>query len=592
LGLAGLILPEGILPGGQVLNRFLWKYREDLDAQEINDLARVLDIPEAGARFLLSRDKRTPEDAKNYLFTDEFSTHDPFEFENMKLAVSKVGEAIREKKKVLIHGDYDVDGIAGTALLYQFLENQISEVKRFLPDRRKDGYGLSERAVDWAVDNGVGLLIAVDCGTSDGVLVEKLLGKGIDVVICDHHEFPQDLETKGVVLNPIRKGETYPFRHLSGTGVAFKLAKALEASGFVAGVSTDDCLDLVALATVGDLAPLIDENRYYVRAGLERMSMSLRTGLKAIRDYAKLNAPEISAHHISFVIAPRLNAPGRVSNAKPSLEILCTNDEIEAGILGELLESENNQRKKLTEIVRREVEDLLNAMEDREEKGAFVLAREGWDEGVLGIAAARVVETYGKAAILISIVGELAKGSGRSIPGLNLKDQLDRCRHHLKRYGGHAQAVGLTIETSRLQAFEKEFSSCILEATRSLPAKPELTIDSDLTIDECSMELLEFFSMCEPFGLGNKQPVWRMRGMQIDTKTGFVGNSHLKLFFHDERGRSAEAIRFNWRQPIAPEELHGMTVDLAVSLKKGFFRERFFPEIRVVDIRPHEEGAA
>jgi single-stranded-DNA-specific exonuclease len=510
----------------------------------------------------------------------------------MELAVSIVAQAIRDKKKVMIHGDYDVDGIAGTALLYHFLNSQIDEVKRFLPDRRKDGYGLSERAVDWAIENGVGLLIAVDCGTSDGALVERMLGKGIDVIICDHHEFPPDSPAQGVILNPIREGEPYPFKHLSGTGVAYKLTKALEASGFVGDVSTDDCLDLVALATVSDLAPLIDENRYYVRAGLERMSLSLRIGLRAIRECAGLNAPEISTHHISFVLAPRLNAPGRVSNAKPSLEILCSDDIKEATKLGLLLESENNKRKKLTEVVRREVDDLIQAMPDRDDKGAFVLAGEGWDEGVLGIAAARVVETYGKAAILISIVGDLAKGSGRSIPGLHLKEQLDQCRQHLKRYGGHAQAVGLTIEASRLPAFENDLSQCILEATHDLPPKPQLAIDSDLSIDECSMELLEFLAMCEPFGLGNKQPVWRIRNVQIDPKTGFVGNSHLKLFFHDENNREAEAIRFNWHFPFQPEDLHGKTVDLAVSVKKGYFRERFFPEIRIVDIKFHEEGAA
>jgi single-stranded-DNA-specific exonuclease len=590
LGLAGSLIAEWLSPGGQALNRFSWILPADHNAGATKALANALDIPQAGARFLLSRDKRTPEDAKNYLFTDEFSTHDPFEFTHMERAVSIVAETIRDKKKVLIHGDYDVDGISGTALLYQFLKSQVSEVKRFLPDRRRDGYGLSKRAADWAVKNDVGLLIAVDCGTSDGALVGKLLDEGIEVIVCDHHEFPPDGGAKGIILNPVREGETYPFPHLCGAGVAFKLARALEASGFAGDVSTDQCLDLVALATVGDLALLTGENRYYVRAGLEQMNLSLRIGLKALKDCARLNAPEITANHISFVLAPRLNAPGRVSNAKPSLEILCTDNMGTAAKLGMQLERENDKRKEFTEIVRREVDELIDAMPDREDKGAFVLAREGWDEGVLGIAAARVVEKYGKAAILISIMGELAKGSGRSVPGVHLKAQLDRCRHHLKRYGGHAQAVGLTIETSRLAAFEEEFSAGALEAARGLPAKPELPIDSDLTIDECSMELLEFLSMCEPFGLGNKTPVWRMRNMHIDSRTGFVGNSHLKLFFHDENRREAEAIRFNWRRPLAPEELHGRTVDLAVTLKKGFFRERFFPEIRMVDIKLSDKG--
>ncbi len=590
LGLAGLFLCRIRHLGGRALNRYFWKHLSDIDSNSVRHLADTLDIPEAGARFLFSRSIVTPEEAGEYLFPSISITHDPFAFENMQRAVTLVESAVREGKKLLIHGDYDVDGIAGTALLYQFFESQVPQVLRFLPDRRKDGYGLSDRAVQWAIENNVDLLITVDCGTSDGALVKKLLEKGIDVVVCDHHEFPSDGEAEGIILNPIRDGEMYPFKHLSGAGVAFKLVQALEKSGVVGNCSSEDLLDLLALATVGDLVPLIDENRFYVRAGLERMNVTLRPGLEVIRKSARLLGRDITARHISFVFAPRLNAPGRLANAKPALEILCTQDKVEAEKLGSILEHDNGRRRELTEVVRREVEEIIEGMNNREERGGYVLAGEEWDEGVLGIAASRVVETTGKPTILISLQGDLAKGSGRSVPGVNLKAQLDRCRHLLVKYGGHAQAIGLTMESSLLPDLEKELSSSLQKETVGIPKKPVLTLDADLRIDECTMELVEFLSMCEPFGHGNKEPVWHMRAVSIGSNSGFVGNGHLKLFFNDEDGRSAEAISFNWNRPLGPEELNGKVVDLAVTVNKGYYLERFYPEIRVVDIKPHGEG--
>jgi single-stranded-DNA-specific exonuclease len=471
-------------------------------------------------------------------------------------------------------------------MLYQYLRSRSQDVVRFLPDRRKDGYGLSKRAVDWAMENDVGLLITVDCGTSDGDLTEKLIGRGIEVIICDHHEFPPGPPPRGIMLNPIRADEVYPFRHLSGAGVAFKLIQALERKGFSDSSGSDDFLDLMAMATVGDLSLLIGENRYFVRRGLEAMSRSLRPGLEALRQVSNLKKKEFTARHISFVFAPRLNAPGRVSNAKPALELLCSEDGPEARRLSLVLERENERRKEYTETVRREVESLIDDMPDGDDKGGYILASQHWDEGVLGIAASRIVETTSKPTILMSVDGELAKGSGRSVKDINLKEQLDLCRHHLVKYGGHAQAIGLTIKTDRIAEFEKEMSDRLRQAAAGKSLRPELTIDADLNLEDCSMELIEFLDRCEPFGYGNKQPVWRLKNMTVESRSTMVGGNHLKLFFHDSNGRPAEAISFNWRRPEGPAELAGHTLDLAVTITKGYYLERYFPEIRIVDLKP------
>jgi single-stranded-DNA-specific exonuclease len=498
--------------------------------------------------------------------------------------VALVEKAVRERAHVMIHGDYDVDGISGTALLFQYLDGTVDKVSRFVPDRRRDGYGVAVRAVEWALENGVRLAIVVDCGTSDGALLGRLEDAGVDVIVCDHHELPADGNTRGVLLNPVRDGETYPFRSLSGTGVAFKLVQALEASGICGRIRSDTLLDLTALATVGDMCPLVGENRYFVRSGLELMNRAPRPGVDAIKGVSRIGRRDITASHISFALAPRLNAPGRVSRPKPSLEILCTREKGEAIQLAAILDGDNERRKELTRHVEDDVTRRIRAMPDLDAHGALVLAGEGWDEGVLGIAAARVVEQFARPAILMSLKDGVAKGSGRSVTGVNLKEQLDHFSKSFVRYGGHAQAVGLTMDADKVADFSSRFSERLREFVSPSAGLP-LSIDTDLDLEECTMELLSFIARCEPFGFGNKTPVWKLTDVQILRDTTIVGDGHMKLFFQDTRGNTGEAIAFGWDRPQTPESLHGRAVDLAVTIKKGAYMNRVYPELRLLDIR-------
>lgn len=505
----------------------------------------------------------------------------------MRAAVALVQKAAAGKRSVLIHGDYDVDGISGTALVYRYLDGVIDRVHRFLPNRRTDGYGLSKRAVDWAASEGVGLVIAVDCGSSDAELISSLESDAIDVIVCDHHELPPDGKTAGVMLNPNRPGENYPFKSLCGTGVAFKLIQALHASGIRGKRRPDELLDLMALATVGDMSPLVGENRYFVRAGLSLMNRSPRPGLEAIKSYSRIGAGEITSEHISYVFAPRLNAPGRVSKARPSLEILCADGREQALQLASVLEGENDRRKELTRLVQDDVARRIRGMPDRDDRGAFVLASDDWDEGVLGIAAARVVEEFGRPTVLMNIRGDVAKGSGRSVPGVNLKAHLDRLQDRFVRYGGHSQAVGLTLGADGFEGFARVLSENVKGELGTRGAFAPLEVDSALELDECSMDLLAFFSKCQPFGLGNREPVWRISDLQVTRDTCFVGSGHLKLYFQDSRGNPGEAIAFNWDRPETPDDLHNRVVDVAVNVKEGQYMNRTYPELRLVDIRFH-----
>lgn len=570
------------------MNKYRWVLNDAREASHSTRLVAALGLPAAGARLLYARGMEDPDAVREFLAPVAGHGHDPFGFAHMREAVDLVQRAAREKRTVLVHGDYDADGISGTALLFRYLSGAFDNVLRFVPDRRKDGYGVADRAIEWAVEQKVGLFIAVDCGTSDAVRLRRLEEAGASVIVCDHHQMPVGGDVAGVLLNPVRPGETYPFPHLCGTGVAFKLVEALHASGFAGATDPESLLDLVALATVADMTPLVAENRYLVRAGLDRINRGARAGLEAIRNLARLGGNEITSRHLSFVFAPRINAPGRVSRAKPSLEILCADARDRASQLAAVLEAENELRREMTRRVQDDAVATINELGDRDARGAFVLAKEGWDEGVLGIAAARVVELYGRPAILMGPSNGLLKGSGRSVPGVDLKAQLDFFSDRFVRYGGHAGAVGLSMEPDKLDGFAADFSDRIRGVAPPQRGVP-LKIDAELSLSECDNVLLDFIARCEPFGSANAEPVWMLRDVQVTRDTSLIGDGHMKLFFQDAEGTRGSAISFGWDRPQTPEDLHGRALDLAVTIRKHTYLGQVYPDLRLVDMR--ESGA-
>ncbi len=563
------------------MNKYRWVVNEggcraaDLD---------VPGVPAAGARLLAARGLTDASAVRDFLSPPESSRHDPFLFAGMRDAVALVEKTARDGASVLIHGDYDADGISSTAILFHYFNGAFETVYRFVPDRRRDGYGVAERAVEWAIEQKVGLFIAVDCGTSDSERLRRVEAAGIPVIVCDHHQLPVEGFDAGVLLNPVRPGETYPFAGLCGAGVTFKLVEALHASGFKGGEEPDALLDLVALATIADMAPLAGENRFLVKAGLARINRGMRAGLEAIRGFARLNGSEITARHIAFAFAPRLNAPGRVARAKPSLEILCASARARAFELATILEGDNEKRRELTQRVTDEAVAAINAMPDRDARGGFVLAGDAWDEGVLGIAAARLVEQFGRPAILMSPSHGMLKGSGRSVPGVNLKEQLDHFHDDLVRYGGHAGAVGLTLDPSKLESFASAFSERLRDAVGPERGVP-LRVDAEISIPECNNELLDFLARCEPFGSGNEEPVWLLRDVQIARDTSVVGEGHMKLFFLDGDGARGSAISFGWDRAQTAEDLHGRALDLAVTIRRNTYLGTVHPDLRLVDFR-------
>ncbi|HET6347449.1 MAG TPA: single-stranded-DNA-specific exonuclease RecJ [Candidatus Krumholzibacteria bacterium] len=565
------------------MNKYRWVVSTP-EASAVASVSQLPSIPPAGARLLAARSMTDAAAVQRFLNPAPGDAHDPFLFDHMQEAVAVIDAAARSGAAVLVHGDYDVDGISGAALLYHYFNGIFKTVHRFVPDRRTDGYGVSDRAVDWALEQRVGLFVAVDCGTSDGPKLRRLESAGIPVVVCDHHLLPVEDDVAGILLNPVRPGEHYPFASLCGTSVAFKMVQALHTAGVRGAVEPDSLLDLVALATVADMAALTDENRYFVRAGLEQINRSPRPGIDAIRSTARMSGGPVNSRHLSFVFAPRLNAPGRVSKPKPSLEILCEPARDRALQLAGVLESDNERRRALTSQVEDEAVSTIKGYADLNARGAFVLASDAWDEGVLGIAAARVVEQFGRPAILMSRSHDVLKGSGRSVPGVDLKHELDQFHDRLLRYGGHAGAVGLTMAPDQLSGFADDFSRHlrgIIHPDNGLP----LRVDVEIELAECTLELLDFLGSCEPFGSGNPQPVWMLRDLEVTRETTWVGDGHLRLAVMDGSGARATAIAFGWDRKETPEDLHGRTIDLAVTLRKHTYMGTTSVELRVVDVR-------
>ncbi len=568
------------------MNRYIWRATTTAD-EDVRQLAESLGAPLAGARLLASRGITDADAAHAFFEPPGQLVHSPQLFTVMNAAVAITKEAASRKVDVLVHGDYDVDGISGTALLFQYLEGIFPNVYRFIPDRAKDGYGVSDRAIEWAKEKKVGLFIAVDCGTSDGDKLQRLEEASIPVIVCDHHTLPPDGKTAGVLINPMRPDETYPNKFLCGTAVAYKFISALWAAEVRGKTNPDELLDLVALATIADVVPLVGENRVLAKRGLQLMNKTPRAGIDAMRGFARIGADPITSTTVAFSIAPRLNAPGRVSRAKPSLELLCATDKARAFQLATHLEAENETRKKLTSDVSAAVAHKLKAATTNPEAlSSFVFADEGWAPGVLGIAAARLVDRYRRPAILLSVEGDKAVGSGRSVAGVDLKSHLDALAGHFEKYGGHAQAVGMTMSPDNVESFGAALQERVAQEIE--PGwQPELHIDAWLDLEECSMDLLDFLARCEPFGNENPEPVWQVSDVQVSPDTTIVGENHMKLFFTDMRGVPGDAIAFNWERDETAEDLAGRVIDLAVTIKRSSFNGRVYPELRVVDVRFH-----
>jgi single-stranded-DNA-specific exonuclease len=568
------------------MRTLLWQHLPCNDAQAAT-LAAALNLHPTVARLLCMRGFTDPETADRFLNPSLDHLHDPFRLADMDRAVVRLERALAQGERIAIHGDYDVDGITSTVILRRALEMLGGTVVHFIPERLRDGYGLQPAAIDRLHAEGVGLIVSVDCGIRGSDAAQRARELGVDLIITDHHEPEGTLPAAFAVINPKRHDCTYPDKYLAGVGVALKLVQALCARAGK-GKWLPGFVKIAALGTLADVVPLVGENRVIARYGLAALTRGPHTiGLRSLLDASGLTGKTIDSYQVAFMVAPRVNAAGRMSTPDIATRLLLATDEgmaDEARALAQQLNDENLRRQQEEAEL---VASSRKAIETDPAVGAhnvLVIGGDGWHRGVIGIAASKLVDAYHKPAIVLSIDGDVAHGSCRSIPDFDMLAALERCADLFVRFGGHKQAAGLTMEAARVPEFRARINAYADEVLEPDQLRPRLRIDGPLSLRSITPDLVRGLDSLGPFGLANPRPVFHARPVEIVDGPRSIKDRHLKMTFCQD-GRRFRAIA--WRAAERAEFLdrNRAGVDLAFSLEKNEFQGETFLELSVADFR-------
>jgi single-stranded-DNA-specific exonuclease len=574
------------LPSAEVRPRIAprWRVAPPPPAEVLDRLVAELRVPPLVARLLATRGYGDPDAAKAYLRPRLEGLHDPAHLKGIDEAVARLRSAIERAETVLVHGDYDVDGICSTTLLVRVLRHLGGKAVPFIPHRLTDGYDLTDAGVEAARGAGARLVVTCDCGTSAHAAVDRLREFGIDTIVTDHHLPSAPVPAAVAVLNPKQPGCDYPDKDLCAAGIAFKLALGLlRAFGGSPNVALS-LLDLVALATVADVAPLHGENRAIVKYGLRLMAETRHPGLRALIEAAGLAAKPITAGRVGFVLAPRLNAAGRVGHAMRGVQLLLSTDPAECNAIARELEELNRARQELD----RETLDVAREMVlglDLRETYAIALGAAGWHPGVIGIVASRLVEEFARPVMLVAVEHGVGKGSGRSIPAFDLHAGLVACREHLVRFGGHRAAAGITIAADRFEAFAAQFNAVARSRLTPEDLTPELRIDLEVAVGDVTLDLERLMRHFEPFGIGNPAPTLAIRQARLEGPPRVVGRDGLKVWLRGEPGGGVvEAL--GWGMAArAGEFADGDRVDVAFRVERDDYGGQDRAVARLSDLR-------
>ncbi|MCK4307923.1 single-stranded-DNA-specific exonuclease RecJ [candidate division WOR-3 bacterium] len=518
-----------------------WVLAESVSEDKVERLSKELGISKIVSEILVSRGYATTEKADKFLNPKIEDLHSPFLMPQMEQAVNRITQAIKAKEKILIYGDYDVDGTTAASLLYNIFRKFGLTTEVYIPNRLAEGYGLTEKGVEYCSSSYVNLIITVDCGVTNVKEVGFLQDNGIDVIVTDHHESEDKLPPAFAILNP-KVGGGYPFRELCGCGIAFKLGQAICERLGLETQELMNCLDLVALATVCDVTPLVEENRIIAKYGMKTLANTQNTGLQALLESVGLKNHSIDTRHLGFVLGPQINARGRLGEAKDVVKLFTTADREEADKIANKLKQENIERRSIQEKI---LEEALQEVEkiNLSEKKAIVLAKKGWHPGVIGIVASRLVEKFHRPAILID--EDSGRGSGRSISSFHLYNTLSQCKKLLTNFGGHRLAAGLTIEPKNIQLFKEEFETLAFSQLMSEELIPKFFIDKEITHQEITEDLFNEVRRFAPFGVGNPRPVFLTERLQVVGYPKIVGKNHIKFKVRGEGHTGIKAIGFN-----------------------------------------------
>jgi single-stranded-DNA-specific exonuclease len=508
-------------------NRNRWAVKPAPDAAAVKSLAAQLNGNEIISALLLQRGISTFEEAKKFFRPSLDDLHDPFLMKDMDKAVDRIEAALQRNEKILVYGDYDVDGTTAVALMYTFLRSLGADCGYYIPDRYSEGYGVSFEGVRFAAENNFTLIIALDCGIKAVDKVAFAAEKGVDFIICDHHRPGENLPAAVAVLDPKRDDCSYPFDELCGCGIGFKLAQAINAKRGQPIAAIEHLLDLVAVASAADIVPLTGENRVLATFGLKRINTAPRLGLKVMLQMANIKR-KVSISDIVFIFAPRINAAGRIEHGKMAVQLLASTDEAAAVAAAEMVNRNNTDRRDLDKTITTQALEMLALTAHQPRKSTVVFHPE-WHKGVVGIVASRLIEKYYRPTIVLTEANGKVTGSARSVKDFDIYEAIEACSDLLVQFGGHKYAAGLTMEPANVPAFQEKFEQVVSSVIKDHQLIPEISIDADLPFEKIDGKLINVLQQFAPFGPGNMNPVFRAKRVCDRGWAKIVGENHLKL---------------------------------------------------------------
>lgn len=562
-----------------------WEYTREAPEEAVEQLAQSLKISPTLAGIMCQRNICTFGEAKYFFRPTLDDLHDPFLMKDMDRAVNRLNEALHHNEKILVYGDYDVDGTTSVALMYSFLRQHTSQVAFYIPDRYKEGYGVSTQGVDYAAENGFTLIVSLDCGIKSADKVTYAAAKGIDFIICDHHLPDEDVPQAVAVLDPKRIDCPYPYKELSGCGVGFKLIQAFCIQNDIATDKLLDLLDLVVVSIAADIVPITGENRILACYGLQLLNgpKPMRPGLDALKELAAISG-EMDITSIVFGFAPRINAAGRMGDAKNAVHMLLAETKEEAIRMADIINESNKARRDKDSNITKEALQMIEEDDFLRSANSTVLYKETWHKGVIGIVASRCIEKYYRPTIILTHSNGKASGSARSVHGFNVHNAIESCSDLLEQFGGHMYAAGLTLPVENVPAFRARFEQVVADTITADQKIPHIEIDAPIKLSQITRNFYNIIKQMEPFGPGNMRPVFVSECVYDMGNLRVVGDSHLKLRLTQDGFYSIDAIGFGLSDYYKAVS-KGIPFDVCYTVEENIYRGDVSLQLRIKDIR-------
>jgi len=566
-----------------------WVIKTPGDTEAVNSLVESLKINPILVNLLVQRGITTFDEARRFFRPSLDHLHDPFLMADMDKAVERIEEALQNKEKILVYGDYDVDGTTAVALVYSFLSNYISsqgQIEYYIPDRYKEGYGISMQGIDWAKENGFTLIIALDCGIKSIDKIDYAASLGIDFIICDHHRPGSELPAAAAVLDPKRNDCAYPYKELSGCGIGFKLAQAFAQKNGIPFNHLEKYLDLVAISIAADIVPITGENRVLAFFGLQFLNRDPRPGIKAILELSNMQVRELSISDIVFNIAPRINAAGRIEHGNKAVELMISKRGDLANLLSDSINEHNTTRKNLDQLITDQALAQIEADPGFKDRKSTVVYHPEWHKGVIGIVASRLTDKYYRPTVVLTRSNGLVSGSARSVKDFDVYNAIETCSHLLEQFGGHMYAAGLTMKEEHVPAFIQNFEEFVASTIEERMLTREIEIDAELSLRDITPAFYKILKQFAPFGPGNMSPVFKASSVRDSGRGKVVGNNHLKLTLTEEGSGSTayEGIAFQLGHHHPLVEQQG-EFDIVYHLEENTFNNRTTLQLNIKDIR-------